>query len=1096
VNKTLVVLILLCAVTSVRAQDTCQVTGTVYLVDGKTPAANARLIVTRADKNGNLYLNSARTYYTNSSGVVVFSVPRTTGTDSSYITVRSDFGNLSAARVIAIPNAATANLGALVTAANYSTSIVAIPGLYIRAGTDSIRVAPYTLQFSDAFQVGQDAYGRPIVRRDPDSVAAGTGVTVTTLRDSMDVEMTSGARLARRISDSLNIIPRTGGATDWTGRPLVSVMDYVWSDTSYSWTTVFQNAIDSARGKILYVPGGVYEFDAQGECPYEAGKQYILDFKTGNTSLWVSPGAALKLNAGLQVDSAVNFIVWRDARDIYIGGGGTITLNASNQSAWVANGGATWASDNGYCQGDAGNIIDGYQTGAGYDASSNITVENLVLRDCFSNPVDIHGATNSVLRNIRAWSFGEGPQFVRGKNVVMDNIFVSDKYELPYWTAGGVGDGIECASCIDFVITNCIIRDYQVTGNIDISYSRGGVISNCVIDSAAALVTAQGPLGNYWADDITVSNCIVTKAGGHVISWTSPGTATFSGITIDSVATNYAGFYVADNKRPVYIKSSVVRHATYGVYTSNGLVEISGCSFDSVAHGVVMGRSAGNEAPVVNITGTHFRNCSIAGVQINAASDATYNARGSVTGSIFQNCVYNPIRFPNAADADSLNFYYQYHDIGGNKLRTNAATWGTDSAVIANKGYVDTRLGSYATTAALTDSLNGVIRPGALTSALSTYATTAALSDTASARALAVGDSLLAMRGTIRSAIADTLVKYSYGIMRGDSAALTAVLDMIYPRSGGGVSVSVLSDSLDANPRGGGGATVDTARLMPGFTNQDLSYSGHIKVKSAAADTVASFWNLGQSTVAIYRDGSYRGLSFAGGSRIVERTTTGNFRFLFSNVLQMYGGRLQLSSSLSTEGDSLLTVGDIDSKGGVHVFGGGYFHGDLGLGRIRTNGVRLDVAGRATVTDTLRVGDYTAFTYIIPGGDPVKSSTGDIKTDISAIETPQDFAARVLAVSPKRYRFKPGAYLRGISDTLVGKERTDALAADAAQAAKQSERVMTGFIAEEFNPAFSSRPDSKEIDSGEIMAALWKANQELLRRVADLEARVKKLEGR
>lgn len=64
-----------------------------------------------------------------------------------------------------------------------------------------------------------------------------------------------------------------------------------------------------------------------------------------------------------------------------------------------------------------------------------------------------------------------------------------------------------------------------------------------------------------------------------------------------------------------------------------------------------------------------------------------------------------------------------------------------------------------------------------------------------------------------------------------------------------------------------------------------------------------------------------------------------------------------------------------------------------------------------------------------------------------------------------------------------------------AQAQKQSERVMTGFIAEEFNPAFSVTPNSKEIKTSEIIAALWKQNQELLKRIKALETRVAKLEG-
>lgn len=520
------------------------------------------------------------------------------------------------------------------------------------------------------------------------NVTGGTGMQTLDGITAQAIDLVPGKGVA--------ITPNAGDSTirfDLAGRPVVPVTDFVWSDT-VSWTAIFQNAIDSCKGKILYIPGGLYEFDAAGECPYEAGKEYILDLGTGNTTIWISPGATLQIHAGLQVDSAINFIVWKDAADIYIGGGGTITLNASNQPDWVANGGSTWASDNGYCQGEAGNIILGYQTGSTYDESSDITIENLVLKDCFSNPLDIHGATGVIVRNIRAWSFGEGPQVVFGKNVIMDNIFVSDKHEPPYWTAGGVGDGIEAASCVDFVISSCVIRDYQTTGHIDISYSSRGTITGCIVDSAGSLLETQSPLGNYYSDDITISNCVVKKPGTHGIWWMSPGSATILGVLIDSVKSGAAGIYVVNNRRPVYISGCTIRNASYGIFTSNGLIEVTGCSFDSTERGVAIWRGGASEAPVVNIAGSIFRDCSVAGVEVNAGGEVDYDARGSVVGSSFKNCPYMPIRFPNAADADSLNFHFQYHDLNGNKLRSNMLTFGTDSTVLANKGYVDTRIGA------------------------------------------------------------------------------------------------------------------------------------------------------------------------------------------------------------------------------------------------------------------------------------------------------------------------------------------------------------------------------------------------------------------
>jgi hypothetical protein len=314
------------------------------------------------------------------------------------------------------------------------------------------------------------------------------------------------------------------------------------------------------------------------------------------------------------------------------------------------------------------------------------------------------------------------------------------------------------------------------------------------------------------------------------------------------------------------------------------------------------------------------------------------------------------------------------------------------------------------------------------------------------------------------------LVKYSLGIMAGDTVALAAVLDAMYARSGGG--------------------SVDTARLAPNFLGMTKTYLGQMAIRNANGEVGAG--DAGQFRIRHPTNDTYT-MNFG------FNTSSGQFGYI--NVWSggaLTNGKIALVNKTivyTTDGsatvDSALQVGHGAYRGGLHIYGGGLFHGGIGTGgQAPRIGRRLDVVGAAAVSDTLRVGDYSTFSYVIPGGDWVVSSTGDIKTDISAIETPADFEARILAVSPKRYRFKPEAFLRGVSDTLKGKALTKALAEDAAQAAKQSERVMTGFIAEEFNPAFSANPSSKEIHTSEIIAALWKQNQELLKRVKALETRV------
>lgn len=193
------------------AQDTCQITGTVYLVDGKTPFANGRIFVTRADKSGSLFLNTSKTYRTNASGVVTFSAPRTTGTDTAYVTVRSDFGNLTTEEILAVPDAATANLATLAGVNRYSTSTVLVPygQFYVGRGNDTARVM-YTLALAGGIGMQIDAYGRPQLFLNSDSLATGSGVTVGVLSDSLDANPRGGGGgiSASELSDSLDADPR------------------------------------------------------------------------------------------------------------------------------------------------------------------------------------------------------------------------------------------------------------------------------------------------------------------------------------------------------------------------------------------------------------------------------------------------------------------------------------------------------------------------------------------------------------------------------------------------------------------------------------------------------------------------------------------------------------------------------------------------------------------------------------------------------------------------------------------------------------------------------------------------------------------------
>lgn len=184
--------------------------------------------------------------------------------------------------------------------------------------------------------------------------------------------------------------------------------------------------------------------------------------------------------------------------------------------------------------------------------------------------------------------------------------------------------------------------------------------------------------------------------------------------------------------------------------------------------------------------------------------------------------------------------------------------------------------------------------------------------------------------------------------------------------------------------------------------------------------------------------------------------------------------------------------------------------GKLGIGT-SSPGEKLDVTGEIRCSDTLRVGNYSTYSYVIPGGSWVTSSTAQVKENITEITEPADLFTKVLTVSPKKYNFKASVFrknykLTDIPDSammdsvfrkLTNKERKDRLkalnAADSTEADKLSKRRMTGFLAEDIN-AMLGKPDSKEIDYAEIIAILWKTNQALIRKVNDQEARLKKIE--
>ncbi len=167
---------------------------------------------------------------------------------------------------------------------------------------------------------------------------------------------------------------------------------------------------------------------------------------------------------------------------------------------------------------------------------------------------------------------------------------------------------------------------------------------------------------------------------------------------------------------------------------------------------------------------------------------------------------------------------------------------------------------------------------------------------------------------------------------------------------------------------------------------------------------------------------------------------------------------------------------------------------------------KLDVIGTARSTDTLRTGDWTTYSYIIPGGALVQSSDEALKTDIRSFNPD---LSKFSLVNPKVFKFKRENFVKTFDETSVpdsvdkqidsvtvrvsnkvekDKRRAAFNAEAGAFADRMAEVKHTGLMATDFNPLIMGK-NSKELNQGEVIAVLWK-------KVQELEARIKLLESR
>ncbi len=231
----------------------------------------------------------------------------------------------------------------------------------------------------------------------------------TRIADSLDAHLITASENPGMIISSANVWSEISRSAFQDTLFLLekSVFNYIGTkDTSASWTTTIQAAIDDAQTapyKTIVIPGKAtpYLLTQVGANSQYAGHKYCLDLGTGNVSLIIEAGAILKLKDGQQVDGApVDMIIFEDANNIYIGGGGEIQGNTAGQSGWTG----------GYQQITNGLIISGSVSVFGTRTNNNITIEGLRLNDHFSNPVNITGGTDVTLRDLSTYGVGEGFQ--------------------------------------------------------------------------------------------------------------------------------------------------------------------------------------------------------------------------------------------------------------------------------------------------------------------------------------------------------------------------------------------------------------------------------------------------------------------------------------------------------------------------------------------------------------------------------------------------------------------------------------------------------------------------------------------------------------
>lgn len=375
--------------------------------------------------------------------------------------------------------------------------------------------------------------------------------------------------------------------------------------------------------------------------------------------------------------------------------------------------------------------------------------------------------------------------------------------------------------------------------------------------------------------------------------------------------------------------------------------------------------------------------------------------------------------------------------------------------------------------------------------------------DSLASLALRIGDTATAMR------------LWAAGLfIKADTGSLAIIGDLLYARSGGGGGIISPTDTLTVTGKLNLGINGWYWKQYP--DSVVLSYNtGPAVIKADAAATAFR--------MLLWFDGkSGRMIAQRDGSTIWTCDPTG---FWTNKATGIYGYSYTLATGLfrpdvgyntgfggkigSTHDLSLVHSGSISmiARGNltVELFGDSL--------NMKAAGASI-ISPRIFATDTLYAGNHAVYTYIIPGGDPVKSSTAAIKRNIVPVDTLPALLERFISVNPVRYQFKPVAFRTAFDTSMADGRwwslktvqklalRDSFLVADSTRTETLAQRQMIGFLAEDLHAA-GFTASGREYGNGELLAVLWRVVQRLAIRhrdqqseIDDLKARVKALEAK